>query len=138
MFFADGITLNGSEFETLRALAESDDPAAAANELLEEDEDKYREVMVGLKNVGLISGAPVSGGFIFIQLNEAGRAFVRDYDAAAEAEREAEASRKREERRRLWSDRRFQIGLSIGTAIASAALSVVASVVTNLVMNGGM
>lgn len=39
MFFADGITLNGSEFETLRALAESDDPAAAANELLEEDGD---------------------------------------------------------------------------------------------------
>lgn len=138
MYSANGIVLNGSEFETLRALAESDDPRSAAYGLLESNEDKYREIMVGLKNVGLTSGAPSSGGFVFVQLNEAGRAFLRDYDAEAEAEREAEETRKREEKRRLWSDRRFQIGLSIGTAIASAALSVLASIVTNLAMNGSL
>lgn len=138
VYAANGIVLNGSEFETLRVLDESDNPESVANRLLDGDEDKYREVMVGLRNAGLISGTPVSGGFVFIRLNEAGRAFLRDYDAEAEAEREAEASREREERRRLWSDRRFQVGLSIGTAIASAALSVLASVMTNLVMNGGL
>ena len=138
MYAANGIVLNGSEYETLRALAGADDPKALAQELLASDRDRYREVMTGLKDAGLISGVPASNSFVLVQVNESGRSFLRDYDAALAAEREAEESRRREERRRLWSDRRFQIGLSVGTAIASALLSVIASVVTSLIISGGI
>lgn len=123
MYRADGITLNGSEFDTLRALAEADDPKALANELLDSDADRYREVMVGLKRAGLVSGLAASNGFVFIQLNESGRAFVRDYDAAVEAEREAEERRRREIEDQKRHDYKVALFSLLGGAISGGLVT---------------
>ena len=68
MYSANGIVLNGSEYEALRALAGADDPKALARDLLASDRDRYREVMAGLKDAGLISGVSVSNSFALLSV----------------------------------------------------------------------
>lgn len=135
MYSANGIELDSAEFEMLCSLVKSEDPSSLVSELWEKDKARCREVILSLDGYRLVAGRLLDGAYKLDRVTERGRAFLRDYEAAIEAERRAEAEREKSERRRIWSDRRFQIGLSIGTAIASAALSVAASIITNLLMN---
>ena len=77
----------------------------------------------GLVEKGLIDGyfLPGSSDCTYEDLTSAGRCYFKD-KAAAE----------KQERKQIWSDRRFQIGLSVGTMVGSALLSLTVSLAVHV------
>lgn len=77
-----------------------------------------RALYDGLVEKGLVDAyvLPRSAEYTYEDLTSAGRCYFKDKAAAT-----------KRERRRIWSDRRFQIGLSVGTMVGSALLSLAVS-----------
>lgn len=75
---------------------------------------EQHQVYVGLLEKGIIEGGGPGKytGYRFGGLTSLGRCYF-----------EMEADARRRERSRIWSDRRFQVALSIGTLVLSAAIS---------------
>ena len=118
MYSINGIDLTGSQYRELTRLVslEDDDArrALAESELIESRDPvpTFCEDAVArfraLDGLGLVSGSAVMGGYLFDRVTEAGLDFVNDYEEELLSRRE-----------RLWSDRRFQIFLSILTFVLS-------------------
>lgn len=77
-----------------------------------------RALYDGLVEKGLVDAyvLPRSAEYTYEDLTSAGRCYFKDKAAAT-----------KRERRRIWGDRRFQIGLSVGTMVGSALLSLAVS-----------
>lgn len=121
MYEVDGIDLTRSQFLELCDLVDlpTDDARAEfSNKALHPYDDKRLWnpngvwVYTQLAGYGLIDGEPAMGAFLFHGVvTQRGLDWVEDY-RAQERERKGE----------LWSDRRFQIGLSLFTLVLSAVL----------------
>lgn len=111
---ANGATITRAELAELEKLIESENPYKLAWSRLHPSGEEYRfdaEAALryrGLHDAGLIDGAEVDAGFLFRSLNTRGYDFVADL-----------AEEKREARARIWSDRSFQLGLSVLTLLLS-------------------
>lgn len=114
MYSANGITLNGEEFELLSKLSAED--FAGRRPVEGGDEDVYRS----LCGKGLVKGVKGYGVFVYLGLTVDGRSFVRDWEAQREAERRARRS-----------DRRHDYLVALASAAAGFALGALSSYLTN-------
>lgn len=89
MYSANGIALNGEEFELLSKLSAED--FAGKRSVDGGDEDVYRS----LCDKDLVKGVKGYGAFVYLGLTVDGRSFVRDWEAQQEAERKARRSDRR-------------------------------------------
>lgn len=125
MYEVDGIDLTRSQYVELCALANlsSDDerktfsystlhPHGSGDVWDSDGVWVYGE----LERMGLISGMAVMGGFLFD-----GRITRKGWDWVADF-----SQKEKERKRDIWSDRRFQIGLSLFTLILSTVAGWVA------------
>lgn len=121
MYEVDGIDLTRSQYAELRALAsiaDEDERKAFSDKALRPygQDGMWNPNGVwlyrSLYEMGLIDGTPVSNGFVFYGvLTQAGTDWVDDFAAKELAEKKL-----------LWSDRRFQLWLSLFTLVLSTAL----------------
>lgn len=118
MYSVDGIDLPSSQYKELRDLVNLDtdeERAEFSNKALHPYEDPLTwnpngvDCYKGLYEKGLIDGTPVLYGFVYYGVvRQAGFDFIEDY-----------AEFQRRERSKIWSDRRFQIALSLVTLALS-------------------
>ena len=118
MYSVNGIDLPGSQYKELCdlvGLASDEDRAEFSSKTLHpyDDQGMWNQNGVdcyrALYKRGLIDGTPVSGGFVFTgSIRQAGYDFVSDY-----------ADLEKNKRSKIWSDRRFQIALSLVTLMLS-------------------
>lgn len=76
-------------------------------------------------------------GFLDMELDESGSLVIDGLTSAGRCYFQDMAKRKRRARRLLWSNRAFQIGLSIATLILSAVASVIVGVATHYITDNG-
>ena len=125
MYEVNGIDLPGSQYRELRdlvALPDDESRVEFSKKALQPYEDPMLwnphgvECYKALESLGLIGGTRAMGAFLFYgKVTQAGIDFVHDYAAKQKADRS-----------KIWSDRRFQIGLSLVTLALSAFLGWVA------------
>lgn len=118
MYEVDGIDLTRSQYLELCDLADlpsDNERVAFSKKALHPygDETLWNQngvwVYMELERLGLVVGTPVMNAFIFDgEVTQKGLDWVADYRA-----------KKKEKQREIWSDRRFQIGLSLVTLILS-------------------
>lgn len=118
MYSVNGIDLPSSQYRELCDLValDSDEKRVEfSKKALNPYEDKTiwnpngLDCYKGLYKKGLIDGTPAMNAFLFYGVvTQAGIDFVRDYEAL-----------QKQERLKIWSDRRFQIGLSLATLVIS-------------------
>ena len=126
MYSVNSIDLQSSEYEELKMLVEAeergDDAAAVAKLRLQPDgqgfDSRACEVYAGLESVGLVTGLPVLGGFVFDGITQKGADFVRDYERSVEDERK----RTREQRTHDYKVALFSL---LGGAIAGGAITLI-------------
>lgn len=120
MYSINGIDLTGSQYRELKSLVglhSDEERASFAAKTLHPYENQNIwnpngiECYKVLESLGLIEGTRGMNAFLFYGVvTQAGIDFVQDF-----------AVKQKEQKQKLWSDRRFQIGLSLLTLVLSTA-----------------
>lgn len=118
MYSINGIDLTGSQYRELKSLVglhSDEERASFAAKTLHPYENQNIwnpngiECYKALESLGLIEGTRGMNAFLFYGVvTQAGIDFVQDF-----------AAKRKEQKQKLWSDRRFQIGLSLLTLVLS-------------------
>ena len=123
MYKMNGIELTTLEFEELKLLVECEEcniPAFSQSRQFDTSKNSYNKDVVSiyksLYSLGLVTGLKFHDNFGCSGLTLAGKDFVNDYQKHQD-----------ELKRELWSNRGFQIALSVFTIIVSALGSLVVS-----------
>lgn len=119
--------LNSELAETLRELVDMDgrggDAAEHVFQVMYGDVGDERDCqrLLELAELGYVIVRVDGSETVTEGLTSKGRSYFKDLKDA-----------ERRERKRIWSDRRFQLGLSLGTAIASGVISLATSLAVML------
>lgn len=76
-------------------------------------------------------------GFLEMELDESGALAIDGLTSAGRCYFKDRAERQRRERRLLWKNKAFQIGLSVATLILSATLSIIGGVAIHYITENG-